>query len=123
MEQDWRLNGQEEYLKDVVLYKIVFPVFWAKAFADKNEFYQSILRYAETHVKNFPDTKEYLEGEKIQFFWHEHCDFCWEKAMTNTECEFYCTKDMRYWICAECFNDFKDRFNWTVKSAEELSNK
>jgi hypothetical protein len=120
MEQDWRLNGQEEYLKDVVLYKIVFPEFWAKAFADKNEFYQSILRYAETHVKNFPDTKEYLEGEKIQLFWHEHCDFCWKKAMTNTECEFYCTKDMRYWICNECFEDFKDKFGWIVKSADEL---
>ena len=120
MEQDWRLNGQEEYLKDVVLYKIVFPEFWAKAFADKNEFYQSILRYAENHVKAFPDTKAYLEGEKIQLFWHEHCDFCWEKAMTNTECEFYCTKDMRHWICKECFEDFKDKFGWIVKSADDL---
>ena len=120
MKQDWRLNGQEEYLKDVVLYRIVFPDFWNKAYASKNEFYQSILRYAETHVKNFPNTKEYLEGEKIQLFWHEHCDFCWEKAMTNKECEFYCTKDMRYWICKECFEDFKDKFGWIVKSADEL---
>ena len=68
MEQDWRLNGQEEYLKNVVLYRIVFPDFWAKAFADKNEFYQRILSYAENHVKAFPNTKEYLEGEKNSCF-------------------------------------------------------
>lgn len=120
MEQDWRLKGQQKYLKDVVLYRIVFPQFWSKAFADKNEFYQSILRSAKNHVKTFPKTKEYLEGEKIQLFWHEHCEFCWEKAMTNMECEFYCTKDMKHWICQECFNDFKDKFGWIVKSADEL---
>ena len=34
MEQDWRLNGREEYLQNAVLYKIIFPDFWAKAGAD-----------------------------------------------------------------------------------------
>ena len=71
MEQDWRLNRQEEYLQNAVLYRVVFPIFW-------------------------------------------------EKAMTNTECEFYCTKDMYHWICKECFEDFKDKFGWTVKSADKL---
>ena len=42
MEQDWRLNGQEEYLQNAVLYRIVFPEFWNKAYFDKNEFYQNI---------------------------------------------------------------------------------
>ena len=42
--------------------------------------------------------------------------------MTNTECEFHCTKDMRYWICQECFEDFKDKFGWIVKSSDELFN-
>ena len=120
MEQDWRLNGQEKYLKDAILYKVVFPAFWENAYIEKNMFFQKISEYAQNHVAHFPDKKEYLEGEKIQLFWHEHCEFCWEKAMTNIECEFYCTKDMRWWICKDCFEDFKDKFGWTVKSADEL---
>ena len=96
MNQDLRHKEQEEYLKNIVLYKITFPDFWKKAYTEKNEFYQKILKQAQEHVNNFPNTKEYLEGEKIQLFWHEHCDFCYEKAMTNTKCEFYCTKDMNY---------------------------
>ena len=27
MEQDWRLRGQEEYLRKIPLYKIIFPEF------------------------------------------------------------------------------------------------
>ena len=120
MEQDWRINGQEEYLKDAILYKVVFPAFWEKAYIEKNMFFQKISEYAQNYVAQFPDTKEYLEGERLQLFWHEHCEFCWEKAMTNIECEFYCTKDMRWWVCKDCFEDFKDKFGWTVKSADEL---
>jgi hypothetical protein len=120
MEQDWRLNGQEEYLKDAILYKVVFPAFWEKAYIEKNMFFQKIFEYAQNYVARFPDKKEYLEGEKIQLFWHEHCEFCWEKAMTDIDCEFYCTKDMRWWVCKDCFEDFKDKFGWTVKSADEL---
>ena len=120
MEQDWRFNGQEEYLKDAILYKVVFPAFWEKAYIEKNMFFKKISEYAQNHVAHFPDKKEYLEGERLQLFWHEHCEFCWEKAMTNIECEFYCTKDMRWWVCKDCFEDFKDKFGWTVKSADEL---
>ena len=40
MEQDWRINGQEEYLKDAILYKVVFPAFWEKAYIEKNMFFQ-----------------------------------------------------------------------------------
>ena len=120
MEQDWRINGQEEYLKDAILYKVVFPAFWEKAYIEQNMFFQKISEYAQNHVAHFPDKKEYLEGEKIQLFWHEHCEFCWEKALTDKDCVFYCTEDMYYWICAECFRDFREKFNWKVKSAEEL---
>ena len=35
---DWRLNGQEEYLSNKILYKITFPVFWETAYKDKNAF-------------------------------------------------------------------------------------
>ena len=117
---DWRLHGQEEYLSNITLYKVIFPEFWETAYRNKNIFYQKIARYAEQVVAENDGGAEYLEGDKIQHFWHEHCEFCWEKALTDKNCEFYCTEDMYYWICAECFRDFKEKFNWQVKPMEEL---
>lgn len=117
---DWRLNGQEEYLSNITLYKVTFPEFWETAYRNKNTFYQKIARYAERVVAKTNRWAEYLDGDKIQHFWHEHCEFCWEKALTDKNCEFYCTEDMSYWICAECFRDFREKFSWQVKSAEEL---
>ena len=117
---DWRLNGQEEYLTNKTLYKIAFPEFWETAYESKNAFYQKLVRYAKKFVETTNRGHEYLEGEKIQHFWHAHCEFCQEKALTDKNSIFYCTDDMQYWICEECFRDFRERFNWTVKSAEEL---
>ena len=51
---------------------------------------------------------------------HEHCEFCWEKALTDKACTFYCTEDMSYWICEDCFRDFQNKFNWQERTAEEL---
>ena len=117
---DWRLNGQEDYLSNLALYKVSFPEFWQTAYKDRNTFYQKIERYAKRHVETTGRGCEYLDGEKIQHFWHEPCEFCWEKALTDKPCEFYCTEDMRYWICAECFRDFFEQFHWQVRPAEEL---
>ena len=117
---DWRLNGQEEYLTGKTLYRIVLPDYWQEAYTTKNSFFQKIKKYAETYVRELKRGHEYLEGEKIGLFWHEHCEFCWDKAMSDTEGTFYCTEDMYYWVCHECFDDFKNDFNWTEKTAEEL---
>lgn len=114
-EIDWRLNGQEAYLQNKTLYKVVFPDFWQKAYSEKTDFYNMIFNDAQNYLQNFPDRTDYVEGEKIQLFWHEHCSFCWEKALTNKQCVFYCTKDFKYWVCEQCFNDFKQKFNWTEK--------
>ncbi len=48
---DWRLNGQEEYLSNKTLYKIIFPAFWKTAYKGKNTFFQKIEWYAKKHVK------------------------------------------------------------------------
>ena len=120
---DWRLelNGHMvEDLSGTTFYKVNFPEFWKVAYREKNVFYQDIERYAKSHVENTNKGQEYLEGEKIQHFWHEHCELCYEKAMTDISGIFYCTEDMKHWICEECFNDFKEQFNWQEKSAEEL---
>ena len=117
---DWRLNGQEEYLTGKTLYKIVLPDYWQEAYKTKNSFFQRIERYAETYVKTSGQGHEYLEGEKIGLFWHEHCEFCWDKAMTDTEGIFYCTDDMYTWVCEGCFDDFKDDFRWAERTSAEL---
>lgn len=117
---DWRLNGQERFLSNATLYKVSFPEFWKVAYEDKNSFFKKIEQYAKSYVESTNKGYEFLEGEKIQHFWHEHCEFCFEKALTDKQCEFYCTKDMSRWVCAECFCDFREQFNWQVKSAEEL---
>ncbi len=117
---DWRMNGQEEYLSDKTLYKIVFPEFWEIAYKNKNAFFKAIENYGREVVESTNHSHEFLEGEKIQHFWHEHCDFCREKALTDKECTFYCTEDRKYWICEECFKDFKEKFNWEEKPVSDL---
>jgi len=110
-------------LSGVTLYKVTFPEFWETAYRDRNEFYWRIEEYANTTVERTGKWQELLEGEKIQRFWHQHCEFCWEKALTYEPATFYCTEDMYHWICGECFRDFKKQFHWQVRPAEELLEK
>jgi hypothetical protein len=42
---------------------------------------------------------------------HDHCKFCHETISDPTK-YYYCTEDEYYWICEECYNDFKNMFNW-----------
>ena len=37
--------------------------------------------------------------------------------MTDISGVFYCTEDMKDWLCEECFNEFKDEYNWQAKDA------
>lgn len=51
---------------------------------------------------------------------HVHCAFCWDKFGDDEQWLHigYCTIDkphgQRRWICEQCFQDFKDQFEWTV---------
>lgn len=69
---------------------------------------------------------DYLFGETLKFADysefsgdHEHCEFCSEKIANLPDAlhEGYCTTSTkyRYWICASCFEDFKDLFEWYVE--------
>ena len=84
-------------------------------------------RYAmlEKNDWRLTNQEEYLKNVKLNFsrykvlspHWdHDHCAFCWEKFGENDENlkQGYCTPDKTYWICEECFNDFKDMFNFQV---------
>lgn len=69
--------------------------------------------------------EKYLTGVKLIFQnyflysseWdHDHCAFCGAKFSMN-EGDLkrgYSTTDSYHWICEECFQDFKDEFNWEV---------
>ena len=72
--------------------------------------------------------ERYMQGLTLQWktykkpreSWdHDHCSFCW---VTITDDDFakviheaYATADNKYWVCKECFADFKDMFGWKLK--------
>ncbi len=49
---------------------------------------------------------------------HTHCEFCWHKFMENCngvkDCSAhgFCSMDGRYWVCEQCFNDFREMLSW-----------
>lgn len=53
---------------------------------------------------------------------HEHCVFCWKKitdlSIEDCETEGYCTMyektGQTQWICKDCFDDFKKKFNFKI---------
>ena len=52
---------------------------------------------------------------------HDHCNFCWATFSEYDDDlhEGYCTPDETYWICPECFNDFKEMFHWTLEDSSK----
>lgn len=68
--------------------------------------------------------EEYLSGAqfKVSRFVsteksdHEHCSFCWDKFSDNENSLHtgYCTTDGLYWVCEQCFMDFKEQFNFKI---------
>lgn len=88
--EDWRLRGQDSYLKGVTL----------------------VHRYYRQYKKN-PKWD------------HDHCDFCWKEFSLqdgSTSGQLgYTTQDEYYWICQDCFNDFKHQFCWLVIEADKAT--
>lgn len=74
----------------------------------------------EEHLLNAKLVKKIYTGND-----HEHCVFCWGKIMNKLTApsdyseyssEGYCTYDEKYWICENCFEDFKQLFKWEVNA-------
>ena len=76
--------------------------------------------------------EEYLMNQNLMFtnyepyseIWnHEHCEFCTARfSEYNGDLhKGYCTLDKQRWSCEDCFNDFHEKFNWTVVSEEEIT--
>ena len=74
--------------------------------------------------------EEYLAGIPLKFVarftppkptWdHEHCEFCWAEISPykGDLPGGYCTLDEYRWICPECYEDFKEEFDWTLENGE-----
>lgn len=77
---DWRLQGQENYLMGAILF-----------------------------YKNYADRKTATD--------HDHCEFCGTKFSDTIPDALkigYTTRDDYRWICQQCFEDFKDMFEFKV---------
>jgi len=47
---------------------------------------------------------------------HDHCKFCF-KTISEFEGDLndaYTTQDDYHWICPQCFEDFKEEYEWKV---------
>ncbi len=80
-DSDWRLRGQEKYLKGITLYR-----------------------------RRWTQTRDHWD--------HDHCEFCWTEFADvdrlETLREGYTDADEYWWICAKCFQDFRNRFAWRL---------
>jgi hypothetical protein len=95
MDDDWRLQGQERFLQGA--------------------------SFVRKPYRASSDTWE-----------HDHCDFCTRKFVESATgqsddvaTEGYAAigrgpngEDDYYWVCDECFADFRERFEWKVATVE-----
>ncbi len=62
--------------------------------------------------------KPYTQNKLNPKWDHDHCSFCFAKFMVNDLPNMlhkgYCTEDEYYWICSNCYNDYKERFKWKL---------
>ena len=61
--------------------------------------------------------QDYLESQTLTLkkhdpMIHDHCEFCLETFGNAGLDTGYCSDDGYYWVCEQCFEDFKDYFGW-----------
>lgn len=92
--------------------------------------------------QEFIEHKKYLQGatlrwkkwEQYQENWdHDHCEFCfkvfldvekYKNSLEKTQSEQrddielsqegYTTEDNYHWICKQCYEKFKEKFQWKI---------
>jgi len=50
---------------------------------------------------------------------HDHCKFCMKTLDASTEELAYCSEDYYWWICEECFQEYRDEFEWNLVDMPE----
>lgn len=123
---DWRIDKNlekeyEEVYKGIKFLQIIFPEFWQRALKTKNNFFKYVFAEAERHVELLGIGQEYLTDDLCQEWWQRHCNFCMKSITTEMKEKIYCSGDGSDWVCDDCFNDFKERFEWTVhENAQDI---
>lgn len=95
-----------------------------KATSDAKELMELLDLYGELQKMNdwrLTNQHEYLDHAIL--IWdrypdyasddHAHCEFYFLKFPYETKMG-YRTRDFKHWVCKECFEDFKNEFDWTV---------
>ncbi len=88
---------------------------------------QRRMKQADGTDGRLTNQRDYLLGRRLIWAdfvptprWdHEHCAFCWAKFGEYWQHTGYCTLDRYYWICEQCFRDFREEFHWIVEDARE----
>lgn len=66
------------------------------------------------HLQKYLDRKTLTD--------HDHCEFCGNKFSDTIEgalTEGYTTLNDYWWICTDCYADFKADFKWIIRQAKE----
>ena len=70
-------------------------------------------------------TLSFLAYQPYRSDWeHDHCEFCGAKfSCSDGDLKSgYCTLDKYHWICPQCFEDFKEEYEWRlVRGTEQLA--
>ena len=84
---DWRIGGQESYLKNKKLKHIKF-------------------------------------SRSLVYEDYDQCEFCYDifddpNGNESNNLMAYYEPEKKVWICEQCYNDFKQYFNWTVEEDDK----
>lgn len=60
--------------------------------------------------------KQYIDRNTLTD--HDHCEFCRDKFSDSIQGalkEGYATNKDYWWVCSQCYHDFKSQFNFDAK--------
>jgi len=73
------------------------------------------LQKAKLYWKQYSRYKDHAD--------HDHCEFCWAQFMVEDHPDVlhagWATEDNYRWICNNCFNDFKETFEFEIGCLQE----
>ena len=81
----------------------------------------------ENYLRGVTLTRRLYRQNAKNLQWdHDHCNFCFATfSLLQQEGalrEGYCTLDDYHWICLDCFEDFKELFEWKTIDSTKLDN-
>ena len=90
--EDWRLDGQEEFLMNK---KLAWVKFEEKLYGDHDHCDFCWLKFSE-------------EATDLHYGYLTYIKVGPRRNITQAA-----------WICEECYNDFKEMFHWTLENSDE----